>query len=272
MSVVVIEPFVAMQPVQYVGKQRVGFLHVFAAAMLMIVLIAFAPRVVAAKFHAVIIGQTNAPDIGASAAADVSMAIDFANSVGQHFDDNHVDVLTGTDATPARVRAQISQLDIGLDDFLFIYYSGHGDSSRRGGSPWPWLAIGIEGYDVLRETRKLVAPRKLIVFDACNGTQQMPARRKPASGGGFQPAQVERLIKSLRGDVVVASSKAPFVSYADVNGRGSRFSAVFFTTMSDVFSSPASNMGWSEILNRTVLQTESVGTMKQTPLFELTEQ
>lgn len=224
----------------------------------------------AATFHAVIVGDTGDPKIRASVNADVGMAIDFANGVGQHFDDSKVSVLTGTDATPARVRAEISRLGIGIDDFLFIYYSGHGDTSRREGSPWPWLAIGIEGYDLLAEARKLVAPRKLVVFDACNGTQQMPARRKPASGGDFQPAQVARLIKSLEGDVVVTSSKAPFASYADVNGRGSLFSVVFFSVMADVLGSPVSEMGWGEILKKAVRQTENVGSKKQTPYFGLT--
>lgn len=266
------ELFDAPQPAQHIGRQRAGILRALAAVMLMVIFTAVAPTAFAATFHAVIIGQTSDPNIGASVNADVGMSIDFANGVGQHFDDSNVRVLTGTEATPARVRAEISRLGIGIDDFLFIYYSGHGDTSRREGSPWPWLAIGIEGYDLLTEARKLVAPRKLVVFDACNGTQQMPTRRKPASGGDFQPAQVARLIKSLKGDVVVTSSKAPFASYADVNGRGSRFSVEFFSIMADVLGSPVSDIGWGEILNKAVWQTENVGSKKQTPHFGLTGQ
>ena len=226
----------------------------------------------AAKLHAVIIGQTSAHDIGASVNADVGMAIDFANGIGQHFDDSQVQVLIGEEATPARVRAAISRLDIGLDDFLFIYYSGHGDTSQKEGSPWPWLAIGIEGYDLLTEARKRAAPRKLVIFDACNGSQEMPARRKPASSE-FQPAQVARLIKSLKGDVVVTSSKAPFVSYADAKGFGSRFSVAFFSVMGDVLGSPTSIESWGEMMRKVVTETENVaGTKKQTPKFLMTKQ
>jgi len=225
----------------------------------------------AATFHAVIVGQTSDPSIGASVNADVGMAIDFANGVGKHFEDSDIRVLTDQEATDARVRATISRLDIGFDDFLFIYYSGHGDTSRREGSPWPWLAIGMEGYDLLMEANKLATPRKLVVFDACNGSQEMPTRRRPASGGDFQPAQVARLIKSLKGDVVVTSSKAPFVSYADSNGRGSRFSVGFFYIIADVLGSPVSDVGWGEILKRAVQQTVTVGKKKQTPYFLATD-
>ena len=253
------------------GRRCAGYLPAMVAVLFALLNTLAATPACAATFHAVIVGQTSDPSIGASVNADVGMAIDFANGVGQHFDDSDIKVLTGREATAARVRATISRLDIGLDDFLFVYYSGHGDTSRREGSPWPWLAIGMEGYDLLMEANKLATPRKLVVIDACNGSQQMPARRKPASGSDFQPAQVARLLKSLKGDVVVTSSKAPFVSYADSNGRGSRFSVEFFSILADVLGSPISNIGWREILKKAVQRTENVGQKKQTPYFKSTE-
>ena len=252
------------------GRRCAGYLPAMVAVLFALLNTLAATPACAATFHAVIVGQTSDPSIGASVNADVGMAIDFANGVGQHFDDSDIKVLTGREATAARVRATISRLDIGLDDFLLIYYSGHGDTSRREGSPWPWLAIGMEGFDLLMEANKLVTPRKLIVFDACNGSQEMPARRRPASGSDFQPAQVARLIKSLKGDVVVTSSKAPFVSYADSNGRGSRFSVEFFSTLVDEFSSSVSVNGWSEILRSTRSRVENLGHNKQTPYFAFT--
>ena len=128
----------------------------------------------AATFHAVIVGQTSDPSIGTSVNADVGMAIDFANGVGQHFDDSDIKVLTGREATAARVRATISRLDIGLDDFLLIYYSGHGhlDHWKKG----YWIPTDAELNNTVQYIRNstlkeyiedIPALHILLISDAC---------------------------------------------------------------------------------------------------------
>ena len=227
----------------------------------------------AATFHAIMIGDTHAADIGKSVQADVRMARNFANGLAEHFQTKNIHVLTGKDATPQGVKTAISRLDLGLDDFLFLYYSGHGTTSRSD-SPWPLLGLGegIEAQELLLHVGNKVPSRYLAVFDACNGAEEMPARRSPASFD-FNAEQVQRLIKSLKGNVIVTSSKAPYVSYADAGGRGSRFSTAFFSTVADVLTSPASTAKWDQILTNVVQQTENAaGTKKQTPKFLMTRQ
>lgn len=200
-------------------------------------------------FHAVLVGDTQDASIGASAVHDVEMATRFADGVARHYDDRRITVLTGARATPNNIKRTVAALELDLEDFVFLYYTGHGTSGTDG-SPWPKLVMGsgeVDARDVLLDIQKHAPMRLLAVFDACNGEQEMPTRRRPASAD-FRPEHVKSLFHAMRGTVVITSSGAPYVSYADPKGRGSRFSNELYGYLADVLSAPVPPPSWERIL------------------------
>lgn len=264
------------QSAQRIGMRRAGMLHALAAMMLMVIFAAVAQVASAATFHAIIVGDTNDRSIGKSVTADIRMAKNFAEGVAAHYGNKHIIALTGTKATPTQVTQALRSLNLQSDDFMFFYYSGHGDTSQTG-SPWPRLIFGGSELDarnaILRSITNKVSERHLVLFDACNGSQEMPPRRQPASSG-FQAHQVERLFKSVTGSIIATSSQAPYVSYADsdTSGKsaGSRYSVELFSVLGDALTSPGNTSSWSELLGQAAQRTQAAGRNKQVPKYAVT--
>ena len=130
----------------------------------------------AETFHAIIISETSDPKIQQSVQTDARLAVEFARKVGRHFDTSSISVLTGEDASKSTVQAAIASLSLDHDDFVFIFYSGHGDRSGVA-APWPNISLlegSLEGIDLLLRLSGQPSLRHLVVFDACNGTNEMP--------------------------------------------------------------------------------------------------
>lgn len=178
-------------------------------------LLVSSPLVSAETFHAIIIGETSDPKIAPSVSADIELAQGFAAEVGRHFDSTSITLLEGGSASRREVERAFQELDLDSDDFVFVFFSGHGDQSAAG-APWPRIGLvdngSVEGMDVLLWLAQQSSLRHLVAFDACNGTAELPPARQPASAA-FRAEHVERLFKDMDGSIVITSSEPGHVSY-----------------------------------------------------------
>lgn len=223
--------------------------------------------------HAVIVGDTNASDIGESVKTDIEAVREkILLPAGAHFSSMNLEKLEGNRATPEQARRVLNGLNIGPNDTLFFYYSGHGDQNS-GASPWPVLHFGGSTLPVA-EAVELAASKgalKVIaIIDACNGTSPRPLpspSRMPASAPSA--TAVERLFAFEWGTVIATSSGKGGLSYSAGDGSGSYFTRSFVDTLVEALPKE-DPPGWGDLLQeirRNTADASRAGDEWQDPFF-----
>ncbi len=188
------------------------------------------------KMHLLLVINTDIGDIGQSCAVDQrAMEVEFreiAKAVGMPFEKY---IINGEKFTRDNVERTIKSMQVGANDIVIFYYSGHGFRWSNQTDRYPQLDMRYSEYMPLTEKTSLplsaVAQAitnkggrlNLILSDCCNsdiGRNQMTSTTFMASRS-FQGAEVEKLKKlfvSSRGTIMITGSSPGEYSWCNING------------------------------------------------------
>lgn len=182
----------------------------------------------AATLHAIIVADTNASDIGASARVDVGRMGKFMRTVSENTGLRlNLQKITGNDLTPNKVRNAVNRISSSSNDVVFFYWTGHG--YNRGNSVLPTMHIDANN-DSLNVDLKEIAntlrrknPRLFIVIgDTCN--KPLNVSRRDISLVIRSSENYKKLFLQHRGEVLASGSKVGGYSYGGKDKGG------FYTT------------------------------------------
>lgn len=188
------------------------------------------------KMHLLLVINTDIGDIGQSCAVGQRvMEVEFreiAKTVGMPFEKY---IINGEKFTRDNVERTIKNMQVGANDVVIFYYSGHGFRWSNQTDRYPQLDMRYSEYMPLTEKTSLplsAAARaitdkggrlNLILSDCCNsdiGRNQMNSTTFMASRS-FQGAEVEKLKKlfvSSRGTIMITGSSPGEYSWCNING------------------------------------------------------
>jgi hypothetical protein len=190
----------------------------------------------AAKLHLVLFINTDIPDIGQSCAVDQRvMETEFreiSKAVGLPFQKY---VLNGDKFTKANAEKILRDLEVGKNDVVLFYYSGHGFRWSNQTDRYPQLDMRYSEYTplsdktslALSDVYRIISSKggrlNIILSDCCNsdiGRNQMTSTTFMASRA-FQGAEIEKLktlfLKSS-GTMIITGSSPGEYSWCNVNG------------------------------------------------------
>ncbi|WP_448529792.1 caspase family protein [Raineya sp.] len=188
------------------------------------------------KMHLLLVINTDIGDIGQSCAVDQrAMEVEFreiAKAVGMPFEKY---IINGEKFTRDNVERTIKSMQVGANDVVIFYYSGHGFRWSNQTDRYPQLDMRYSEYTPLTEKTSLPLSAaaqaitdkggrlNLILSDCCNsdiGRNQMTSTTFMASRS-FQGAEVEKLKKlfvSSRGTIMITGSSPGEYSWCNING------------------------------------------------------
>lgn len=190
----------------------------------------------AAKLHLVLFINTDIPDIGQSCSVDQRvMETEFkeiSKAVGLPFQKY---ILNGDKFTKANAEKTLQELQVGRNDVVIFYYSGHGFRWSNQTDRYPQLDMRYSEYTPLSEktslalsdVAKIISNKggrlNIVMSDCCNsdiGRNQMTSTTFMASRA-FQGAEIEKLkMLFLRssGTLTIAGSGPGEYAWCNVNG------------------------------------------------------
>jgi len=227
----------------------------------------------AAKLHLVLFINTDIPDIGQSCAVDQRvMETEFreiSKAVGLPFQKY---VLNGDKFTKANAEKILRDLEVGKNDVVLFYYSGHGFRWSNQTDRYPQLDMRYSEYTplsdktslALSDVYRIISSKggrlNIILSDCCNsdiGRNQMTSTTFMASRA-FQGAEIEKLktlfLKSS-GSMIITSSSPGEYSWCNVNGGF--FTLSFIQSLKEEIGYMRNDApSWEHIAQNTVKSTQ----------------
>ncbi len=168
----------------------------------------------------------------------------------------------------------LNSLKCNSDDIVFFYYSGHGARSFGDKSKFPQLILSrpesqfVPLYKINDIIKSKNPKFSVVMADCCNSfsarvtTKDLPSGKTVIKGSAEDTYQ--SLFGKLKGNIVVASSKAGETSIA--TEKGGAFTIVFLNELQKIVSgnSPAN---WNDLLSDTKKGT--VRLVNHTPVFDI---
>ena len=123
-----------------------------------------------------LIGLTDDGRIGRGVAADLKLVEGYLQGLPGFYADQDLVVLSGGQVTPANIEQAIDDLDVGPNDVLFCYYSGHGaydaslpaDDDASGGHFFQLSGGDLRRADLLGWLQDKGARLTVLMTDTCN--------------------------------------------------------------------------------------------------------
>jgi len=230
-----------------------------AAALLVVLTLAVAAP--AADLHLITFIDTTDSAIGT--VEDLQNALQWADllsaSTGLTL---RLQAYSGADVNVTKTRNVLNSLQVGSDDVIYFYYSGHG--YNPGDRKWPVLTYVNTWYgtdvslDEVVETLIPKQPRLLVILaDCCNsypgGTSQ--SLRLPSTLSATQQANFRRLFCDFRGSVLASGASPGQVSLGGA-GEGSLFTN-FFMYDAITLASSAGDLTWAAVFAKTTADTQA---------------
>ncbi|PKQ68882.1 caspase family protein [Raineya orbicola] len=188
------------------------------------------------KMHLLLVINTDIGDIGQSCAVDQkAMEVEFreiAKAVGMPFEKY---IINGEKFTRDNVERTIKSMQVGNNDVVIFYYSGHGFRWSNQTDKYPQLDMRYSEYTPLTEKTSLPLSAaakaitdkggrlNIILSDCCNsdiGRNQMTSTTFMASRS-FQGAEIQKLKKLFidsRGSIMITGSSPGEYSWCNING------------------------------------------------------
>lgn len=233
----------------------------------------------AQTFHAIIFADTNDSDIGASCGKDLNnMSILFTNiSTATGMQLNTI-YCSEDECNKETLFDEIRRMQVGSNDVVFFYYTGHGGRAVDEKSPFPQLAFqGNRDSDYyplakINDRIKQKNPRLVVsMSDACNSIVSGTTSKGVSKGNSYISKGVSNLYSELflktKGNIIVTSSQKGETSIAVDDGGV--FSLAFITVLEE-FEKRGVNASWQTVMEKTKEATyASLITSKHTPYFEI---
>lgn len=224
----------------------------------------------AQTLHGIILADTEDPKIGRFCEKDVQLMHLFMGGVAQTIGYDYSDyILAGGDCTSGNAMEAIRSLQVGPQDIVFFYYTGHGARSMQDTSPFPQMKLKDTMYPLYRIADQIEgrSPRlSIAITDACNSfIAGLPS--KGISGGNTYLSKgssdfYKSLFGQTKGKMRITSSKIGQDSKATEDGG--LFTIAFLSTLIEK-EQDGSAISWENILSATKSKIEDV----HVPYWEL---
>lgn len=175
-------------------------------------------------FHAILFADTNDPKIGKTTELDLSkvssMLIEAQSSLQGEMEFKYY-IYPGNYCNPENLRRVLNGMNIGSQDVVFFYYSGHGVRSIHDTSDYPQMCLGlgldqqskmisVEGLD--GEIAKKKPRLRFTVSDCCNSvgenvSSKLEISKGPSVISNQTRANYKKLFLEKFGHVIVTSSR-----------------------------------------------------------------
>ncbi len=208
-----------------------------------------------ATLHGVIVADTLDLSIG----SDIDMKKmsarfkDFAGKSGLQYKEI---ILQGKNRTQKNVASAVQNLQLGKDDTVIFYYTGHGYRFESDKSPWPSLAMADDrGIDSAWVLKTLVAKKPrfvLVMVDACNNKipdNVIPTIRNYSSRKVAIPESYKKLFAQYRGMIITSGSSPGQYSFGG-RPQGGVYTGSFLESLDQELMSK--NPDWNNIFSRAV--------------------
>lgn len=179
---------------------------------------------------------------------------------------------SGHDFTAEGIRNSISALNVGANDIVVFYYSGHGYNDET--NVWPTLTLndaGIQEIEILKRLKKVNAKAKLTlcIADCCN----KPFRSRNTSSVAYSyetdESAVKKLFTSFKGKktIIISASKQGQYSWSDQE-QGAIFGMSFRQAVRNVAYEEAT---WDMVMEKAKAQTMRRAPELQIPQYNVTQ-
>lgn len=233
--------------------------------------VAFAQK---ATFHSIIFAETDDAQIGKSVFQDYDkMLVELANMASAN--DMTLKEYHYTDAQSSKdnVLKVLNGLQIGSQDVVFFYYSGHGARAASDATKFPQIMLGHSDSEFLSLSNidKMIQTKnpklRIVMADCCNSIAQ-GLSPKNLSGGithlkNNTTENYKNLFSRLSGNIITCSSSVGETSAAPADGGA--FTTAFLTELQKVLLSPQAT--WQVLLENTKVAT--FNRARHTPLFDI---
>lgn len=173
---------------------------------------------------------------------DIAQCLDYTHDLRAH---------SGAEFTSAYIDREIENLNVGGNDVVVFYYSGHGANLKN--DKWPTLDLLDQPYwssRILAKLNKKCGNAKLVLFitDCCNG--YLNNNYKPVQS--YNPTDENNVAKLFTGfkgkkKVIVTAAKPGQFSYSHLT-YGAYFGNAFRQAVKDNTSNDVSDPTWDKVL------------------------
>lgn len=225
-------------------KHHTYVVRVIVCCLLLTVLGASLPAQAAnGILHVIIAVDTDDFKIGNSVATDLKNFTAFAETAAHYADLKlALQSFSGHEFRYHNVIDAVQELQVGTDDRVIFYYSGHGERTERKDSQWPNLRFATDTLDFgqVIEALQDKNPKFLMaIADACNvvppRTNSIPKLHTEGLFPPNTPDGYEHMLLEYEGYFVASSSRPDEYSYAPAGG--SLFTNDFLTKLYHELSS-----------------------------------
>lgn len=183
-------------------------------------------------------------------------------------------VFVGKKTDPEDLIDHLRDLQVGQDDVIFFYFSGHGfRMDQSSNCPWPILAfeksgVGIQFEEIASFLKAKNARLTLIFADCCNHaiSFKYPKKSLSESDEMFQKSlkiklkeKYCKLFLEPSGLLVVSSAQAGEYSYTS-NIDGSLYTIALTSGLKEILKSPLQKISWGNLIEITNSKLEKVTT------------
>ena len=195
--------------------------------------------------------------------SDIAQDLGYENNLRSH---------SGNEFTTTYIDREIDNLNVGHNDVVVFYYSGHGANLRN--DKWPTLDLLDKGYwssRILLKLNKKCENAKLVLFitDCCNG--YVNSSYKPTQS--YNPVDENNVAKLFTGfkgkkKIIVTASKAGQFSYSHLV-YGAFFGIAFRQAVKDNTSNDVANPTWEKVLADAYKMTNRLSGGKHQPQYSI---
>lgn len=221
----------------------------------------------AANLHAIIVCDTKDESIGESVKKDYHLLEHHLQMISSMtLLKLQKKVFVGKQAKPANVLNAIKELNVGKNDVIFFYFSGHGFRFEEKEDELPYIHFGEEdlGCDFLTITQELVdkEPRLLISLSDCCNSEIPKWDAPPIVKNKFLKRQYIKLF--LESDGVLVGTAATQKEYAHCDRKGGFFTHAFFKSLEREMRE-CERPSWDTIISRSADQVKYITFYEQHP-------
>lgn len=236
----------------------------------------------AQRFHALLVADTRASDVGPGCRKDVAVMTNLLRTIAKGLNyPLNLSVVGDSAFSPKAVRERLDTLQVGPQDIIFLYYTGHGHNLAGRTDRFPILTMKRVSDPALRSLHDALRAKKarltITLADACNtvlpaGTRGLTPN--PILKGGTVEDDVNRVLASLfleqTGDVLIAACQ-PHQSACMLSDQGSYYTRSWEQALT-VLTTTRYRLTWADLLRDTQSRVDRLArpdSSRQTSIYEI---
>ena len=223
-------------------------------------------------FHTIIMVNKEEPNRQVDRTADYNNMSSFFTKIAQSLGyKNNMLRYSGQSFRATNALQAIESLNVGLNDIVVFYYSGHG--ANWDDDEWPHMAFLDRQYGettIYNKLREKFGNAKLIlcISDCCNMDSE-GARREKRTYSGFDPALTKKLFTDFEGhrSYIISASIRGQYSYSN-RQYGALFGIALREAVSDALNGKI-QPNWIYVMEKAKFRTLELTNQKQMPQFQM---